>query len=331
MGIKAAILGAGYMGIGHAKRLKETGVQIQCICDTSTKARALFMEELKDDSVKEYADFDEMLLRETFEVLFICLPPFAQDGQFEKAAEKGIHIFIEKPIALDSETGKRMTEAAKKHHIITQVGFHMRQGAAVKKLKEMILSERAGRPVLFHGNFACNSLHSPWWRNRDLCGGQVFEQAIHIYDMCRNLMGDPCHVTGLMGNLCHSGVNGYTIEDVSVSISGFINGALASITADNCEIPGGSSTDFKVVYEHVTADFTDHNHAVFSYTSEQPVRTETIVSDQDPYMEEVKEFIACVENGRDTACNITEGYKSLCYVEKVVESARLSGAKMLIR
>lgn len=185
--------------------------------------------------------------------------------------------------------------------------------------------------MLFHGHYACNSLHSPWWRNQDLCGGQVFEQAIHIYDLCRYFMGDPRHVTGLTSNICHSHIIGYTIEDVSVSIAGFTNGALASVTANNCEIPGGCSTDFKVVYENVTVDFTDYNHAVILYTAEKPVRTETVVSDEDPYMEEVKEFITCVENGRDTSCNIIEGYKSLCYVEKVVESAGLDGRKMLIR
>lgn len=330
MSIRVAMLGAGYMGTGHAQRLKKAGAQVVCICDTNPSARKSFMKEINDGSMKEYTDFDEMLTQEKFEALFICLPPFAQEKQFEKAAEKGIHVFIEKPIALNSDIGRKMVEAAKKYNIITQTGFHMRQGGAVKKLKEMILSEKAGRPVLFHGQYACNSLHSPWWRQRDLCGGQVFEQAIHIYDLCRNFMGDPCHVAGLMSNVCHSHINSYTIEDVSASMAGFTNGALASITANNCEIPGGCSTDMKVVYENVTVSFTDYNHAVFSYTSEKPVRTETVVSDEDPYMEEVKEFVACVENDVDTSCNIIEGYKSLCYVEKVVESAGLAGRKMLV-
>ena len=138
MSVKAAILGAGNMGKGHAKRLLESGAQISCVCDKSRAAREAFCEEIPQENIQEYDDFDKMLDEGDFDVLFICLPPFAQDHQFERAAERGKHIFIEKPIALNTETGKRMVESAAKSGIITRVGFHMRPGAAVKKMKELI-------------------------------------------------------------------------------------------------------------------------------------------------------------------------------------------------
>ena len=131
-----------------------------------------------------------------------------------------------------------------------------------------------------------------------------------------------------MNNQCHSNIAGYTIEDVSASISGFTNGAIASITANNCEIPDKGGADFKVVFEKVVADFTDFNHAVFTYTAETPVRTEIYESEIDPYMDEVLEFLHCVEEGKDTSCNIKEGYKSLVFVEKAVESTRMDGIKV---
>ena len=328
MGVRAAILGTGYMGIGHAKRLKTAGAQVVCICNRNAASRMRFKEELQDESISEYEDFDEMLEKEEFDVLFICIPPFAQGDQFEKAAEKGIHIFIEKPIAMNTVIGERMVKAAENNHIITSVGFHMRYGEAVKKLKNLIEEGKAGRPVLFHGHWGCNSLHSPWWKNVDLCGGQIFEQAIHVYDLCRYFIGDPKFVAAIMNNQCHSNIAGYTIEDVSASISGFTNGAIASITANNCEIPDKGGADFKVVFEKVVADFTDFNHAVFTYTAETPVRTEIYESEIDPYMDEVLEFLHCVEEGKDTSCNIKEGYKSLVFVEKAVESTRMDGIKV---
>lgn len=330
MSVKVAILGAGNMGKGHAKRLKNAGAKVTCVCDKNAVARAQFMEDVQDEKIREYDDFDEMLEKEEIQALFICIPPFAQNGQFEKAAAKGIHIFIEKPIALTTEIGKQMVQAAEENHIITRVGFHMRQGVAVKKLKKMIATGRVGKPVLFHGHYSCNSLHTPWWINVDLCGGQIFEQAIHVYDMCRNLMGDPKYVSGIMNNLCHSAVYGYSVEDVSASIAGFTNGAVASITANNCEVPGIWVGSFKAVYENVTVDFKDHNHAVFIYTDENPVKSEVVESEADPYVDEVEEFICCIQEGNDTTCNIKEGYKSLCYVEKVVESAKMDGIKVSI-
>nr|WP_317427642.1 Gfo/Idh/MocA family oxidoreductase [uncultured Blautia sp.] len=328
MGVKVAILGAGNMGKSHARRLKDAGAEVLCVCDKNPEARAKFLEEVQDEGIRAYSDFDEMLEKEEVQALFICIPPFAQDKQFEKAAAKGIHVFIEKPIALTTEVGKRMVHAAEENHIITHVGFHMRQGVAVKKLKQMLIEGKTGKPVLFHGHYSCNSLHTPWWIQVDLCGGQIFEQAIHVYDMCRHLMGNPKYAVGIMNNLCHNDVYGYSVEDVSASVAGFTNGAIASITANNCEIPGLWIGRFKAVYEKLTVDFTDHNHAVFTYTGEVPVRVERVESEEDPYVDEVEEFLACIQEGKDSSCNIQEGYKSLCYVEKVVESAKMDGMKV---
>ena len=330
MSINVAILGAGNMGKRHFYDLRQTDSKVICVCDSNPYALETFKEEMQAPDLKTYVDFDEMLEKEELQALYICLPPFAQSGQFEKAADKGIHIFIEKPIALNTEVGQRMVTAAKKNHIITRIGFHMRQGEAVKKMKELIDGGKAGKPVLFHGHYSCNSLHGSWWQNVDLCGGQIFEQAIHVYDMCRNFLGDPKYAIGIMNNSCHNHLPTYTVEDVSASVAGFTNGAVASITANNCEVPGLWIGSFKVVFEKITAEFKDHNHAVITYTDKNPVETEIIESEKDSYLDEDIEFINCIKEGRDTTCNILEGYKSLCYVERVVQSARMDGQKVRV-
>ncbi len=331
MSAKVAVLGAGGMGIKHTIRLKELGAEVTCVCSRTTEGIRKYKESVNDSSIQEFIDFDEMLDKGDFDALYICLPPFAHTGQFEKAAAAGKHIFIEKPIALNTEIGRRMVEAAKRYHIITRVGFHMRQSGPVKKLKELIDSGKAGKPVLFHGHYSCNSLHTSWWRNEELCGGQIFEQAIHIYDMCRYLLGEPEYAAGIMNNICHSHISDYTVEDVSASFAEFTNGAVASITANNCEIPGVWIGKFKAVYENVTADFSDFDQAVFVYNKDGQVYTETVSSvDEDPLKDEDKEFLECIKAKRDTFCNIEEGYRSLNYVETVVRSAKIGGMKEII-
>ena len=52
MSVKAAILGAGNMGKGHAKRLLESGAQISCVCDKSRAAREAFCEERPQENVQ---------------------------------------------------------------------------------------------------------------------------------------------------------------------------------------------------------------------------------------------------------------------------------------
>jgi len=328
MTIKAAILGTGNMGKKHTVSLKDLGIPVTAVFDVDQKRAEDFITEMGIKEAVIYRDFDKMLECADFNVLFICLPPFAHAGQFEKAAERGKHIFIEKPIALNTSIGARMVRSAKQGGIVTFVGFHMRKGAAVRRLAELIREGKAGKPVLYNAQFQCNSLHAPWWINVDLCGGQILEQAIHIYDLCRYFFGDPKYVEGIMSNICHNHLPNYTIEDASACIAGFTSGALASITASNCAIPGNLICKMTVVFEKLTAEFTGHNHGSITFTSDSELKTETISNEIDPYFDEVKEFVECVKAGKETSCGILEGFKSLCFVETVVRSAKLDGIKL---
>ena len=328
MVIKAAVLGTGNMGKRHTASLKELGIPVTAVCDMDKKRAETFKSDTGIKDAVFYQDFDKMLVNGDFNVLFICIPPFAHNGQFEKAAEKGKHIFIEKPIALNTGIGARMVRSAKQNGIVTMVGFHMRKGAAISRLANLVSMGKAGKPVLYNAQYHCNSLHTPWWINADLCGGQIFEQAIHIYDLCRYFFGDPKFVEGIMANICHNHLRDYTVEDVSACIAGFSTGALASITANNCAIPGKWTGKVTAVFEKLTAEFADHNHGTISFTTGSEVKTETISNEIDPYFEEVKEFINCAKSGKETSCSIIEGFKSLCFVETVVRSAKLDGAKI---
>ena len=328
MDIKAAILGTGNMGRKHTSSLKELGIHVTAICDIDGKRAENFKTEMGIKNAVTYQDLDKMLESADFNILFICLPPFAHDEQFEKAADKGKHIFIEKPIALKKSIGASMVRSAKQNGIVTMVGFHMRKGAAISRLADLVNKGKAGKPVLYNAQYQGNCTIPKWWINADLCGGQIFEQAIHIYDLCRYFFGDPKYVEGIMANICHNHLPDYTIEDASACIAGFSTGALASITANNCSVPGKWIGKVTAIFEKITAEFDDHNHGTITFTSGPKITTENISSEMDPYFEEVKEFLGCVKSGKETSCSIVEGYKSLCFVETVVRSAKLDGAKI---
>ena len=330
MALKAAILGTGAMGKKHASSLLKLGITVSAVCNHNRIKAEEFKKDLELHDAAVYDDFTAMIENSDFDVLFICIPPYAHTGQFELAAGRGKHIFIEKPIAIRTSIGARMVNSAKKNKIITMTGFHMRKGAAVKRLAELVKRGAAGKPVLCNTLFQCNITDKPWWINNDLCGGQILEQAIHIYDLCRLFLGEPKSAQALMANICHSHLPGYTIEDASACLAGFWNGAMASISANNCAVPGNGVLKLTAVFEKITADFTDHNHGVIVFTSGPQTRTEKIDGDTDAHFEMVREFIECVDGRRETSCDILEGYRSLCFVETAVRSAGLDGAKLAV-
>ncbi|QUI21024.1 Gfo/Idh/MocA family oxidoreductase [Vallitalea pronyensis] len=331
--IHVGILGLGFMGMTHAKNLlKLKHVDIKGVCGLTLEEAEEFSQTHTHGKAKAFADFDYMLEDVNMDVLFICLPPFAHHGQLEAAARKGIHIFAEKPIALQLDQAKAMVDTVNASGVLSCVGYHMRQGVAVEKLKAMIDDGRAGIPTLFDGRFACHSLHTPWWIDREKSGGQILEQAIHLYDLAMYFMGEAEWVTGVMGNLCHTHVANYTVEDTSTAIIKFESGAIGNIAASNCAVPWEWQSIFTVICEHVTVHFKDANNAEFIYTNGEETTREWVLDNRDMYYQEVETFIHAVKEGKQNGlCGIHDGYRSLQLVDAVVKSAEKSSEKVTLK
>jgi predicted dehydrogenase len=201
----------------------------------------------------------------------------------------------------------------------------LHRDSAVKELVKMIGDGTAGIPTLFDGRYDCNSLHSPWWRDRSKSGGQVFEQVIHTYDLAMHFLGEPDTVSALLSNICHTDVPGYTIEDTGASIIKFRTGALASISSSNCAVPLEWNNTFTVICSNVTANFTDPNNAEFIFTGDKEAGRKKIVAKYDLYFEELKTFFDAVRGLDANICTVEEGLKSLCLADCVVKSSETGG------
>jgi predicted dehydrogenase len=319
------------MGGVHGTNLTRLdGVAVTAICDQSFEAASGLKAKLGIECAL-YDDFEALLERGRMDALYVCLPPFAHSGQVERAIGAGLHVFVEKPIALSVAAGEGMVRAAEETGVVTQVGFHQRFGYAVERLRELVEAGEAGRATLLQARFFCNSLHSPWWRDRARSGGQVVEQIIHQYDAARHLMGPVRSVRALTANLCHGHVTGYSVEDTSVSLLEFENGALGTIAGSNCATPGRWASDMRVVYEKVTADFTSPNDARFLYpTGEFEAEEEGVEDADDMYFKETVDFIESVRKGTPASVPLTEGLESLKLVLAVAESAEKQGESVTL-
>lgn len=327
--LRIGILGMGGMGSRHGGNLlKMEDVKISGLCSIPWDDASRF-NSLHGTAIPVFDDFDEMLAATEMDALYVCLPPFAHDGQIEKAASKGIAVFAEKPLALTVAKGKEIVDAVNKYNVKSQMGYHMRFGAAVERLRELMNAGETGRPTLFCANYECNSLHSHWWRDIQKCGGQIFEQVIHLYDEALYFMGNAYSVSGFQANLCHRHVDGYTVEDTSAVSICFANGALGSITGSNCAIPGVWDARWRIVFETMVASFQDMNNAQFIWTDGSG-RREEIASDRDPYQMEDAYFLSVLQGEKAEFAPVREGLIGLQLVSAATQSARLGGQNIKI-
>lgn len=329
--LRTALLGCGSFAHRHARTLQylREDVKMVAFCNRTIDKAAAFSEQYTNGTAPVFTDHRQMFDQVPLDAVVISLPPYAHSDEVEIAATLGVHVFIEKPIALTSEQGWQMVDATERAGIVTQVGFMFRFGEAIEHLKRMIDSREAGPVGLMSARYFCNALHAPWWRKRDLSGGQLVEQVIHMVDLMRFLMGDAMTVYSRQQNIFHQNIEDYTVEDVSATIFGFSNGGLGVIYATNGAIPNRWINDYRVVSRNVTVEFTDANHATFNYTAEPDRQPEVIASDRDYYRSEMQDFLTAIHTGQKTRTPLREGAKSLDLALAATRSAKLGGELQL--
>ncbi len=325
--LRTAILGCGGFAHRHATLFASMPdrFQLTAFCDRNLERAAAFAHEFSGGAGQTFTDHHTLFEQTPLDLVAICLPPYAHSDEVELAAERGIHIFIEKPIALTSAHAWRMVAAAEAAGIVTQVGFMYRFGEAIRHLKRLIDSGAAGPIGLMSARYFCNSLHADWWRDREKSGGQLVEQVIHMVDLMRFLMGEAATVYSVQRNRFHQQMPDYTVEDVSGTVISFVNGGVGVLYATNGAIPGLWINDYRVVAQNITAEFANANHATFFHTAPPEVRTEHIAGGEDYYRSEMLDLHAAITEGRPAATPIREGARSLDVALAATQSAQ-SGA-----
>lgn len=325
MSLRIGIVGSGFMAGVHSSALKQIeGVEIKAVTSLSIEEASEFITKHRL-SAQAYHSAEAMFAEENLEAVYFCIPPYVHNGEVEMAAARGIHLFLEKPIALDSSQAKKMVDVIESSGIKSQVGFQLRFRKSVRRLKGMIDKGQSGRPVMFTGRYWTNMQGKEWWRDRKRSGGQIFEQVIHIYDLATYLFGPIETTKGILANLTHSGRADYTIEDNSIGMLRFANGAMGVITGTNCAVPMHFFGDLRAVCENVVLDYictgqnwVNPDRAVV-YLGEED--REEIVENDDLYLLESLDFIAAIRENRETVTPARHGFDAIRLVEKVIESA----------
>jgi predicted dehydrogenase len=159
MPIRIGFVGTGGIANTHFDALSQLSeAQPVAFCDIDSeraeRAAARF-------GGRAYTDWRTMLDAEPLDALYICLPPHGHDGVEIAAAERGIHLFVEKPVARDLDYARRVEEAIHKAGVICSVGYHFRYYGAIERAKERL----QGLPVLMvKGAWDGGMPGVPWWR-----------------------------------------------------------------------------------------------------------------------------------------------------------------------
>src|SRR5579859_1294835 len=122
--VRLGIVGVGIMGKGHVRSLANvSGGRLVAVCDWDAE-RAETVAKPLDAAV--YTDGATMIAEADIEALYICVPPYSHEDLEVRAAERGLHLFVEKPVNLYIQDAMDARDAIRKAGVLTQCGYQLR-------------------------------------------------------------------------------------------------------------------------------------------------------------------------------------------------------------
>jgi predicted dehydrogenase len=224
--VKIGFIGCGGNARGHMRTLMNMeGVRIVATCDV---VKELATQAAEQCNAQVYTNHKAMLERDDLDGIYISIPVFAHGQPELDTIERGLPFFVEKPVAINMETAKKVESAVNNSGIITCVGYQLRYTGVTDIAKEIL----AGKTIsMIIGTYWCGSGQgdpSRWLRQMNKSGGQLVEQATHTIDIIRYLAGEVREVYAMQANRILSEID---CPDSNVIAMRFVSGALGSLTA----------------------------------------------------------------------------------------------------
>ena len=317
MSIRIGFIGTGGIAQGHMKRLAampevEMAGYADVAPEKAQKAAA-------DFGGQAFDDYRKLLDGVKLDGVVICTPPFAH-GDIELACcDLGLHMLIEKPVAIDVAMAKPIRAAIARAGVATVVAYKYRWDDHVMQAKQMLADKRIG---LVFGNFWGGTPGAPWWRIQARSGGQFIEQTTHIMDMARYLCGDIDAVSGLETRLVmHEMLENYDIADAAAANLQFASGAIGNIS-NTSMLAGWGQSSLRVMAHEFTLQIAGANLSWVGKDGSGEVQMQA-----DGYTGEDKAFVAACQGDRSLAySDYADAVKSLAASEAVALSAAQGGA-----
>lgn len=249
-----------------------------------------------------FQDYAEMVESDSLDAVYICSPTIYHREMAEQAFERGLHVFCEKPVAINKEDAEAICAAAQSSSRILSLGYNRRYSPTYKKVKEF--SEERGVHILLlekvRSHFV-NSTKSAFdekaLKEADVMGSELLEFGTHFVDLAKWICGDvvKAHysrsdiegVTAYPGNgiAVFEHKNGSTTMMYLTQAGGEPKEHSVAISDDStCETSGGmfDKSTVRIIRGSNVEEFPSSDNSV----------------EAGGFLQENREFIAAVKSGK---------------------------------
>ncbi|MFY4773706.1 Gfo/Idh/MocA family protein [Metabacillus sp. RGM 3146] len=325
--LKVAIIGLGDISKIHLQAIQANpNAKLTAVCDVN--------ESLKNTipDVHFYTDYLVMLEKEALDCVHICLPHYLHYPVTKDCVEKEVHVFQEKPIALNPEEGLALARLeADNKDVKICVCFQNRFNETFEKLQEIVKSGEYGQVTGIKGLvtwFRSNDYYEakPWRAQMKYAGGGVMmNQSIHTLDLMQLLGGEIKAIKGSISNLLNYDIE---VEDTASAHIQFENGASGLFFATVAN-SGNSSVELQVLFENGKFTIKD---SILTRLNETGKKEEIIEDEMLPgpkfyygasHAKLINQFYSCIIHNDTNYVHVGDALTSIQMIDAICQSSKL--------
>jgi len=261
------------------------------------------------------------------DAVIVTLPHALHAKATLAAAEAGVHVLVEKPIATSISDADAMIGACRRAGVTLMVGQTHRFVASLIEAKEKIQSGQIGTPAFgLDVTVISSTLQplTPWYFDPVLAGGGVLmSSASHRIDRVRWLLGEIEEVHARLAGFHHP----IQTEDSAVLSLRLSSGAIVTVVQEVVAYDQPSRVDLDIFGTRGSLHHEFPNQLVLRDASGT---TDLSTRSDQPLVRELEEFVTAVRESRPVSVPGEEGRSTLMVLRACYESQR-SGVPVQIR
>lgn len=295
------IVGCGSIGTRHARNAKALGVESIILCDPNSERRGTLAKELGATAV---ASVEEALAANSqLTGAVIATPSVMHPTHARFCIERGVPVFVEKPLGASRDGLQELVKEAKKRNLVTMMGQSYRFHPGLIALKKLLEDGVVGK--VEHALYDLSQYLPDWHPNEDyrkeyaarksMGGGVLLTSMSHSVDTIEWLFGEIKQIAGWklrVGELeLEEGVEDtvycqfYTEKNIAVNAS---SDFLTRHPSHAIKIIGSTGI--------IEVDFIAHKISVHSVGHDPVISTYTFDGNA-LYVEELKHFLSLIQSG----------------------------------
>lgn len=245
--VRLGIIGTGNMGRGHARTVLE-GLggrnRLAAVADSNAECLAQLQ---MPDRVARFSSASELMESGLVDAVLIATPHFSHPSLAQEALRRGLHVLVEKPVAVDVQSARALAAAPRRAGQVFAAMFNQRTDPCYQRLRALLRDGELGRVQRINwiitdwyrpdAYYASGTWRATWAGEG---GGVLLNQCPHQLDLWQWLFGMPLHVQAW----CQMGrYHDIEVEDDVTAVMHYADGASGVFIASTGEAPGTNRLD----------------------------------------------------------------------------------------